>query len=490
MGGVTSAVPAMASWATNPGTIRGQRANTFARDKASGAHEQEPLRSLMEGQEGIDQAKVLANRSYQDQKPALEQPVRAQERRSIGELERGRDTFKADAMRSRGDAADEASRAIASKLENQRAATHKTREADMQDLDERTAGQLLDTSGFFGKTGELIDSFKSEGGNGALLPNGRALSAAATELQDFLPQNGATMRDFRNAIKFAKSKAQSGTDEQRWPYEMLLGELKTHTKAVDPTGSGDSPGLYARSNERFRIDTDRQERTKQIVFGGPEEAKVELSPQVEARGRQGLMQLGDSTASAVSKIPHREELIQNGYGPEVEKLEGRLREVEQMSYETQQKHDDAVASVKADVQRQLLEIDRELQPQTDAILESKVAQEASRFRLGKLTRPLTEAALGLASHSPAYAGARSADAASKIGDRIAQPLASSLASRLPDAGALRSTIPGMMGVSTNIPVDFQRQADKARARVAASRVGRTSQELIDGAKSHAQRLFK
>ena len=119
-----------------------------------------------------------------------------------------------------------------------------------------------------------------------------------------------------------------------------------------------------------------------------------------------------------------------------------------MTYETQQKHDDAVASVKADVAQQLRDISRELIPQTDAILESKVAQEASKFRFGKLVRPLTEAALGAASHSPAYAGARGADAATKIGDRIAQPLASAISSRLPDASSMRSSIPGMMGVST------------------------------------------
>jgi hypothetical protein len=470
LGGVSSILPGSSSWATNPRTQRGQRAALFARDKASGAHEQEPLRSLMEGQAGIEQAKKIANESYQDQLPALEQPVLAQERRAIGELERDRDTFKAFAMRSRGVAADETSRAIMSKLEAQRTATHKTREADMQDLDERTARQLFDTSGFFGKTVELIGGFKSEGGHGALLPNGRALATAASELQDFLPQNGATMRDFRNAIKYTKSKAQSGTDEQRWPYEMLLGELKAHTKAVDPTGSGDSPGLYAQSNERFRTDTNRQERTKQIVFGGPEEAKVELSPQVEARGRRGLMQLGDGTASAIAKIPHREELIANGYGPEVEAMEGRLRDIEQMSYETQQWHDDAVAAVKADVKARLVDISRELQPQTDAILESKVAQEASKLRLSGLTRPLTEAALGATSHSPVYAGARAADAADKIGGRIAQPIASAIASHSPDASVLRSSIPGMMGIATEV-----------------SR-GPASKSMIDGARKQRERF--
>lgn len=454
MGGISSLLPGISSWASNPNTIVGRRAQIFARDKASGAHQQEPLASLMEGQAGIDQAKELANRSYEDQFPALESPVRADERHRIGAMEQDTKGALGDYQMRRGDAADEAARAITKKLEDQRSSTKSTRESEMKDLDQRTAGKLLDTSGFFKKAKELVNGYSSEGaskpGEQVLLPNGRALAAASDELKDFLPESGATMRDFRNAIKYAKSKAQSGTDEQRWPYETLLGELKTHAKNVDPTREDDGPGLYAQSNERFRDATTKQERTKQIVFGGPDEAKVDLSPQTEARGRQGLIQLGDTTASAAAKIPHREELIKYGYEPEILEMEQRLRDVDQLSYETQQAHDDAVAKVKAETQSKLVDLSRELKPQTDAVLESKVAQEASKFRLGSLTHPLTLAALGATTHSPAHAMALETLAADKIGNRISQPIASGIAANTPDAAAMRSSIPGMMGISSSV----------------------------------------
>jgi hypothetical protein len=477
MGGISSLLPGISSWASNPNTIVGRRAQTFARDKASGAHRQEPMASLMEGQAGIEQAKELANLSYEDQMPALEAPVRTQERRTIADMKRDTDAALGGYKMSRGDAADEAAQAITKKLEDQRASTKTTRESEMQDLDQRTAGKLLDTSGFFRKAQDLVKGYSSEGaskpGEQVLLPNGRALASAASDLKDFLPESGATMRDFRNAIKYAKSKAQSGTDEQRWPYETLLGELKTHAKNVDPTREDDGPGLYAQSNERFRAATTEQERTKQIVFGGPDEAKVDLSPQTEARGRQGLIQLGDTTTSAAAKIPHREELIKYGYEPEILEMEQRLRDVDQLSYETQQAHDDAVAKVKAETAAKLVDIRRELKPQTDAVLESKVAQEASKFRLGSLTHPLTLAALGATTHSPAHALSLEAMAGEKIGSRIGQPLASTIAANTPDAAAMRSSIPGMMGIATaasgaSAAKSLVEQARKQKERFSAS----------------------
>jgi len=454
MGGLMAAPGAAVAGATNPNTQIGRRANLHAQNKASGAYESGPLADLPAGQLGIEEAKTMANRAYEDKFPQLEQPVRAQERRQIGALERDMDTFKADAMKNIGAAADETSQAVTRKLEGQRAATHQRRAADMQQLDERTEGQLLDTSSFFDKVNGLVDGFASQSASTpterALLPNGRALAVAADELGKFLPSQGATMRDLRNAKTFAKSRANSGTDEQRWPYEVLLGELNKHIKAVDPTSEGGEPGLYAQSNDRFRNDKTRQERTKQIVFGGADEAKVDLSPQVEARGRQGLMQLGDATSAASAKLPHREELIRYGYGPEVNAMEQRLADVEKMTYQTQQHHDDAVARVKADVAQQLRDISRELQPQTDAILESKIAQEASTPRLRKLTHPLTLAALGATTHSPAHALSLEGLALDKAGGAVAQPLASAIASSTPvkHAKASNVTLPGFMGMAT------------------------------------------
>ena len=463
---ISSLLPAMSSWASNPNTIMGKRAQTFARDKASGAHQQEPLASRMEGQAGIDQAKEIADRQYEDQMPALEAPVRALERQNIAGMKRETDATLGDYQMRRGDAADETSKAITKKLEDKRAATRATRESEMQDLDQRTAGKLLDTSGFFKKAQKLVNGYSSEGASKpdvqVLLPNGRALARAAFELKDFLPESGATMRDFRNAIKYAKSKAQSGTDEQRWPYETLLGELKTHAKNVDPTREDDGPGLYAQSNQRFRDATTEQERTKQIVFGGPDESKVELSPQTEARGRQGLIQLGDTSTSAAAKIPHREELIKYGYEPEIKAMEQRLADVEQMSYETQRAHDEAVAKVKAETEAQLRDISRDIRPQTDAVLESKVAQEASKFRLSGLTKPLTMAAIAVTTHSPAHAALLGTYAGEHIGSRLSQPIASTIAANTPDAAAMRSSIPGMMGVATSGPEAAKSMVEQAR----------------------------
>jgi hypothetical protein len=489
MGGISSILPGMSSWASNPRTIRGQRATTFARDKASGAHEQEPMRSLMEGQEGIEQAKEIANRNYQDQFPQLEQPVRAAERRQVGALERDLNSFKGEATMAKGQAAAEIEPQVLSRLQGQRKGTSEELHSTLKQLDDEgvtlpptglkevlrgiveqqasstTAGTRTESktpSGLVDAQGKPV-MMATEGapGSGEVhTPYGETLARVEALAARYLPEK-ATVGDYRNFLKYVKAMAESGTAEKTFPFKEIVGAVREHIGKIDPR--------MAEANARYREATTQQERTRGIVYKNDEiqgigqdsaHGRIDvpeaddgpttyaLTPGEEATGRQRLMQLGDKSPAAAARIPQREELIKNGYGAEVEAMESRLRDIEQMTYETQQKHDDAVAAVKAEVAQQLRDISRELIPQTDAILESKVAQEASKFRFGKLVRPLTEAALGAASHSPAYAGARGADAATKIGDRIAQPLASAISSRLPDAADLRSTIPGMMGVAT------------------------------------------
>jgi hypothetical protein len=523
MSGVSSGLPGAVSWATNPRTQTGGTANTFARDKASGAHQQEPLAGLMEGQAGIKQAAEMADKSYADQFPPLKRPVEAAARRRVGELERGLEGLKGDAKRARGAAGAAVEPEIQSGIQRQRAAAMdefhgmlnqlenegvKLPKAGLKEaLREIVASQASsDTAntktrverktGLLDASGNPVSSVKegAPGSGEVHTPYGETLAKIEALADRYLPEQ-ATVGDYRNFLKYTKAMADSGTAEKSFPFKEIVGAVREQMGRAEPR--------LAEANQKYASTLAPLERIKDTVYGDPDlhdlgtrtspgefdvpEAGAplvnqQMTPTQQRRGATSLVELFDKSVVGGARSKMLKEMEDAGFGPKLRDLQGQLDGIEQMSYETKQKHDDAVARVKGEVEDQLREISRDLLPQTDAILESKVAQEASQLRFGKLVRPITEAALGAASHSPAYAGARGADAATKIGSRIGQPVASAIASRAPDAEAMRSSIPGMTGVSTSIPnnTSFEREAAKARKRIAS-----TSQELIDAARGHS-----
>jgi hypothetical protein len=500
-GGISSLLPAMSSWASNPNTIVGRRAQTFARDKASGAHQQEPLASLMEGQAGIEQAKELSNRAYEDQVPALEAPVRTQERRTIADMKRETDSTLGDYQMRKGDAAAEIEPKIRGKLQAQGKAAGTDLQSTLDQLEQE--GVRINPKGLMDRLREIVaKSARSDTENKATTakapsklldpsgspiestttgapgsaevhtPFGKQQAAVEALAKEYLP-DGSKVRDYRNFLKYVKAAAESGTAERTFPFKEIVGAVREHMGAAEPR--------LAEATQRYREATTGQERASGMMYrqddlnalgkqaahtkldvpeAGDPFSPESLTPREETAGRQRLIQMGDKNASAAARAPE-----------EIGEMEQRLRDVDQLSYETQQAHDDAVAKVKAETAAQLVDISRELKPQTDAVLESKVAQEASKFRLGSLTHPLTLAALGATTHSPAHALSLEAMAGEKIGSRISQPLASTIAANTPDAAAMRSSIPGMMGVATSGPEaakSLVEQARKQKDRLKAS----------------------
>ena len=257
--------------------------------------------------------------------------------------------------------------------------------------------------------------------------------------------------------------AESGTPEKSFPYKEFVGAVREHL--------GESVPDIKEANARYSTRTGGLERVKGAVYGDPDlhnlgtstapgpldvpEAGAPLvqqrmPPQDEARGAMNLVKLQELSMAGGAKSPQIKDLVDNGFGPELELLRQRLDGVKQMTFETQQKHDDAVAAVEADTQRKLLELRRQLGGETDKVLESKVAQEASKFRLGSLVHPVTLAALGATTHSPAHALSLEGLAAEKIGGRISQPVASGIASFSQRAKSQLPglTLPGFMGMAT------------------------------------------
>lgn len=521
LGAGMSIAPGIASWATNPRTAMGDMATRFARDRASGAHQQEPLASLMEGQSGIDQAKVLADEAYQDRMPALEAPVRAQERRAKASLGADLQEGKGQAERAKGQIGAEAEQQIQAGLQSGRAAASRDLVSTL-DSHEQAGTKVSPDAQFADETGALKSSFyerireivgrysrqdtegsraagtkvspladasgrpievKTQGPPGSgeeHTPLGQRLADIESGIRGYL-KDGGTVRDWRNVLTYLKTMAESGTPEKSFPYKEFVGAVREHL--------GDSVPEIAQANARYTSKVGGLERVKGSVYGDPDlhdlgtstapgpldvpEAGAPITqqrmpPADEARGARNLAQLEDNTVTGGAKASQVQELIDNGFGPEVENLRKRLAEVKQMTFETQQKHDDAVAKVEADVKSQLLDLSRQLGTETDHVLKSKEALEASTPRFSKLMHPMTMAAMAATTHSPAHAGSLGAYAGEKLGGLIAQPIASQAALRLPDAGVMRSQLPGYMGMAT-----------------AASQ---GSKELVQEARDHANRL--
>jgi hypothetical protein len=486
MGGISSLLPGISSWASNPNTIVGKRAQTFARDKASGAHQQEPLASLMEGQAGIEQAKELANRSYEDRFPALEAPVRTQERRTIGAMERDTKGALGDMEMAKGQAAADIEPKIRGKLQAQGKAAGSDLQSTLDQLEQE--GVAIPSAGFTDRVREIVaKAARSDTAgtpNEVHTPYGQQLAAIEAQAKNYL-KDGGTVADWRNFLKYVKASAESGTAEKTFPFKEIVGAVREHMGAAEPR--------LAEATQRYREATTGQERASGMMYrqddlnalgkkaahtkldvpeAGDPFSPESLTPREETAGRQRLIQIGDKNASAAARAPEVEELRKR-FPAEIGEMEQRLRDVDQLSYETQQAHDDAVAKVKAETAAKLVDISRELKPQTDAVLESKVAQEASKFRLGSLTHPITLAALGATTHSPAHALSLEAMAGEKIGSRIGQPLASTIAANTPDAAAMRSSIPGMMGIATaasgaSAAKSLVEQARKQKERFSAS----------------------
>jgi hypothetical protein len=312
-----------------------------------------------------------------------------------------------------------------------------------------------------------------------------AVEALAKEYLKPDAPDGSKVRNYRNFLKYVKASAESGTAEKTFPFKKIVEAVREHMGAAETR--------LAKATQRYREATTGQERASGMMYrqddlnalgknaahtkldvpeAGDPFSPESLTPREEAAGRQRLIQIGDKNASAAARAPEVEDL-RKMFPDEIGEMEQRLRDVDQLSYETQQAHDDAVAKVKAETAAKLVDISRELRPQTDAVLESKVAQEASKFRLGSLTHPLTLAALGATTHSPAHALSLEAMAGEKIGSRIGQPLASTIAANTPDAAAMRSSIPGMMGIATaasgaSAAKSLVEQARKQKERFSAS----------------------
>jgi hypothetical protein len=486
MGGISSLLPGISSWASNPNTIVGRRAQTFARDKASGAHQQEPLASLMEGQAGIEQAKELANRAYEDQYPVEAAPVKTQERRTIGAMERDTKGALGDLEMAKGQAAAEIEPKIRGKLQAQGKASGSDLQSTLNQLEQE--GVTIPSEGFLDRVREIVA--KSSRSDTANTPNeirtpyGDQLAGIEAQAKRYLKEGG-TVADWRNFLKYVKASAESGTAEKTFPFKEIVGAVREHMGAAEPrlaeataryreatTGQERASGMMYRQDDLNALGKKAAHTKLDVPEAGDPFSPESLTPREETAGRQRLIQMGDKSASAAARSPEVEELRKR-FPDEIGEMEQRLRDVDQLSYETQQAHDDAVAKVKAETQAKLVDISRELKPQTDAVLESKVAQEASKFRLGSLTNPLTLAALGATTHSPAHALSLEARAGENIGSRISQPIASAIAANTPDAADMRSTIPGMMGVATGASApdaakSMVEQARKQKERFKAS----------------------
>jgi hypothetical protein len=554
-GALTSAPGALASASQKPNTIVGARAIRYARDRDSGAYKTGDLAGLFPGKEGVSQANELgksrigtaerqAKMDFEDQMPALEQPVRTGERRAKEALDADlADTRKTAELRKVTKAAPIEQR-LRGKLQQQRSNDAKTGSADAysaaidkaetqlgpdgqpkkfpseglmesirgivgpharQDTEGSVAKSAPRPTGLLDAQGKpLTEETEGAPGSGEVHTSfGKALQAIEAAANHYLRED-STIRDYRNFLKAVKTQAESGTAEKTFPFKEVVGAVRKHLASLDPE--------LAAATARYRESTTGQSRTQQIVYskydphalgketvqGKMDVPEVEdggfepkqLTPADEEVGRRNLIELSSRNAGD-ARIPHREELIANGYGDEIKDMKARLDEVDNMTHSTEQKHADAVAQVEADVSRQVLELKRKLRGKLDEPVAeartaadelnlSKMSQEASRFPgLSKLVHPMLIGSLGLTSHSAPHGASLVGLSANSVAGTIAQPFASRAAYYSPDPGTAQANIPGLMGMVS--------AADAARERIAKGAPA-AARALIDGAREQGNRL--
>jgi hypothetical protein len=528
--GATAGLPA---WATDPNTVTGRIANRFANVRNRGLHMEEPLRSLPEGQIGIDEARELANREFEDRKPGLEAPVLAGERQAKAALERDLTEAKGSADEAKGRYGAEAEQQAQKLLQvgraegakrlvkvldkHEQAQTQVSPDARFpirdeqgnpiadengnpvtqsfyekirgivakkarQDTANSQAPGRIENTGYQDDYGRPIERELPPGepGTGEVhTPLGAHLANIEKGIRGFIKDDGS-VRDWRNILAYLKTMAESGTPEKSFPYKKFVGAVREHL--------GDAVPEIAQANAEYSERMDGLERVKDAVYGNPDLHDLGTSaapgpldvpeageplvhrrmlPSQEARGAQRLAQLGDQTLAAGARSPQRQEMLDQGLGQVIEPLEQKLADVRNATYETQAKHDEAVAKVEAEVARKKLEIARELGSETDQVLLNKEAIEASQPRLKRLLHPLTLAAVAATTHSPAHAASLGAYSGERLGGGLAQPLASQLALRAPDVAALQASIPGLMGMvaAKNNAEELIQQARDAKKRV-------------------------
>jgi len=555
MGGLTSAPGALASASQNPDSIVGARSIRYARDRASGAYKTGDLAGLFPGKEGVAQANELgksrigtaerqAKMDFEDQMPALEQPLRTGERRAMEALDADlADTRKTAELRKVTEAAPIEQR-LRGKLQQQRSNDAKTGSADAysaaidkaetqlgldgqpkkfpskglmesirgivgpharQDTEGSVAKSAPRPTGLLDAQGKpLTEETEGAPGSGEVHTSfGKALQAIEAAANHYLRED-STIRDYRNFLKAVKTQAESGTAEKTFPFKEVVGAVREHLASLDPE--------LAAATARYRESTTGQSRTQQIVYskydphalgkdtvqGKMDVPEVEdgsfqpkaLTPGEEEVGRRNLIELSSRNAGD-ARIPHREELIANGYGDEINDMRARLDEVDNMTHSTEQKHADAVAQVEADVSRQVLKLKRKIRGQleepvneartaADELNLSKMSQEASRFPgLSKLVHPMLIGSLGLTSHSATHGASLVGLSANSVAGTIAQPFASRAAYYSPDPATAQANIPGLMGMVS--AVDAARERIKRDAHDAAK-------ELVGLARSQWDRI--
>jgi hypothetical protein len=516
MSGATAGLPA---WATAADTATGRIANRFANIRNRGLQNEEPLRSLPQGQIGVDEARVRANRDYQDRLPALQEPILAGERRAKGALEQDLTDAQGASEVAKGRYAAETEQQVQARIQRERAAganklvkvLDKHEQAKTQvspdarfPVKDREGNPVTDENGnpvlqsFYEKIrGIVAEKARQDTENASLPPGepgsppgppgsaeqhtplGQRLAELESGILGFIKEGGS-VRDWRNILAYLKTMAESGTPEKAFPYKEFVGAVREHL--------GNAVPEIAQANAEYSGKMTGLEHVKDAVYGNPNLHELgtntapgpldvpeageplvhqRMLPSQEARGAQRLAQLGDRTVAAGARAPQRQLMIDQGFGPDIEPLERNLSGIEATTREAKARHADAMARVDAETARKKLELSRELGNETDQVLLNKEAIEASQPRLKRLLHPLTLAAVAATTHSPAHAASLGAYSGERLGGGIAQPLASQIALRAPDVEALRASIPGLMGMVTahNNASELIRQAREAKKRI-------------------------
>jgi hypothetical protein len=501
MGGLQALPGAVQGKAANPDTTSGETARRYALDRNAGLYKdkaynspyaeerateavgnaQQAAKSKIEEKSAI--ATKASQRALEDAKAPLDVTVAAE---------------KASVEQRKGAKASELAPQIEGRMKTERKAASdafgKTLDeihASPEQQDEKGQPLKFSQKPVFDALEAEANKMAKEGtgkdtGDETQLPLGERLRGVIDELHRYLPEDGSTMRDVRNAVTYLDKMASSGTPTQRFPYEKALAVARDHAVEMDKTG------LLKPANEAFSKETERLTRARESLGLEGEGSKVEPGAvSAERNARKFLVEHGDQGGPMATKTPEHAALekaypdIFSQMAAEKEQLTQQQALLEQQHQEQIRKLEDQQAAklrdAKAGIQGEANQPVQAAEQDRESLRRSKEAQKASKVPLGKAVQAGGLITLGSLYPTSLHGAGLLMAGTGMAANALAQPMRSRSAHFLPEAGAARLSLPSMLNPSLMGATPEATAATQAGGRVLteAERKRKAMQEYVD-----------